>query len=275
MKKAGGIIGGILILVGAHLVQMIVAFLGLLAYSIISMILGNIKLDQMENWIMGIDIGIVLYLFALSSLVWIALFGIIYKSSRRMEGKTLVGSRVSLKNILILIIMGFGLQFLSSSALGVTFRIVPSLMEGYQELLNNLGMGKTIISFVNLALLSPIGEELIFRGVVFSHLKKYVSFFTANILQALFFGIFHFNIVQGTYAFVIGLVLGYIAQRFDSIKESILLHMAVNVSACLLLYILPDFMSSTLGGLFIMFVLSICLLVFSFKTVKIERDTVG
>ena len=50
----------------------------------------------------------------------------------------------------------------------------------------------------------------------------------ANVLQALFFGFFHMNIVQGLYAFLGGLAMGYIAHQYRTIKASILFHFFFN-----------------------------------------------
>lgn len=85
-------------------------------------------------------------------------------------------------------------------------------------------------------LLAPFGEELIFRGVIFYYAKKMMAdlenrkkaFWIANTVQALAFGLLHLNVVQSSYAFIIGLVLGYLAYRYQSIVPTILAHMLIN-----------------------------------------------
>ena len=74
-----------------------------------------------------------------------------------------------------------------------------------------------------------------------------MPFFAANVLQALLFGIYHGNLIQGTYAFVLGLVLGFTAEYFHSVWASILLHAFVNGSAELL-NLLPESITATLVG---------------------------
>lgn len=61
------------------------------------------------------------------------------------------------------------------------------------------------------------------------------SFHIANFLQALIFGLVHFNIIQGLYAFVIGLFLGCVREKYDSLLPAMLLHFAVNASSLFLL----------------------------------------
>jgi hypothetical protein len=77
-------------------------------------------------------------------------------------------------------------------------------------------------------LLAPVSEELIFRGVTLSHAKKFLPFWMANLFQAFLFGVFHMNMLQGTYAFCLGLFLGYLCEKGGNIYHSILLHMLFN-----------------------------------------------
>ena len=61
--------------------------------------------------------------------------------------------------------------------------------------------------------LGPIFEELVFRGAILSQLKKYGSVF-AIIMSSVFFGFFHQNPVQIPFAFMIGLVMAYVALEY-------------------------------------------------------------
>ena len=103
---------------------------------------------------------------------------------------------------------------------------------------------------------APMSEELIFRGVTLKYAARATPFFLANIFQALLFGAFHGNIVQGAYAFVAGLFCGYVCYKGGSLWLSILLHMMFNLWGAFA----PDFLSyagsSTILHLFIL-VLSI------------------
>ncbi len=60
------------------------------------------------------------------------------------------------------------------------------------------------------------------------------QFWAANAIQALLFAIMHFNIVQGSYAFLLGLLLGWLVWRTGQIRWAVLLHVAVNVSSYIL-----------------------------------------
>lgn len=96
-------------------------------------------------------------------------------------------------------------------------------------------MGMIADEDVNLALallatsvIVPILEELIYRGVVLGELRLFSSERSALIIQALIFGLIHANFIQSVYAFVLGLVIGYIYYKTESMLMSILTHMAFN-----------------------------------------------
>ena len=77
--------------------------------------------------------------------------------------------------------------------------------------------------------IAPILEEVVFRGVLMTNLKKY-GIKTAIIISSLFFGISHYNIYMVIPAFFIGIVLACVAYKY-SLKYSILLHVLMNIVA--------------------------------------------
>ena len=74
-----------------------------------------------------------------------------------------------------------------------------------------------------------------------------MPFMAANILQAVLFGIYHMNLIQGIYAFVLGFILGYTAEYFHSIWAAVLLHAFVNGSAEVLSWLPEELTESWLG----------------------------
>ena len=61
------------------------------------------------------------------------------------------------------------------------------------------------------------------------YLKKAgAGFWAANVIQAFFFGFAHLNLVQGTYAFFLGLTCGYVVLRYRSLLAGIAVHMVFN-----------------------------------------------
>ena len=142
---------------------------------------------------------------------------------------------ISFRGILLLLLAGLCLQLLSNLFLTLVFGIFPELMESYSQVLENLGMDSpTVLSLAYTVLVAPVTEELIFRGLTLRILEGAFPFWAANILQALYFGIIHGNLVQGGYAFLAGMVLGYLVKRNGTLAAGILCHFGVNLSGVLL-----------------------------------------
>ena len=109
---------------------------------------------------------------------------------------------------------------------------------------------ETLSMYVYAAIGAPIMEEIIFRGLVLRHLEPWGKNF-AIVMSAFLFGIFHGNVVQIPYAFLVGLVLGYVTIEHN-ILWAMVLHMINNmVLGDLINRILPVDIASLLLGLLI------------------------
>lgn len=137
--------------------------------------------------------------------------------------------------ILLIPVLGVTIQFMVSSVLTIIDIIAPSLMEKYTELMEQAGLNEiTAAMLISTVILAPISEELVCRGLVLRLAQKVsMKFWIINMIQAFAFGIMHGNLIQGTYAFLLGLVLGYIYQKFGNIWLCMLLHAAMNFSSIL------------------------------------------
>lgn len=80
-------------------------------------------------------------------------------------------------------------------------------------------------------LLVPFVEELAFRGVLYNRLKKYMTWGSAVVVSALAFGIYHQNMVQGAYAFLMGCLIAWCYERFGRFSVAVGAHALSNLSA--------------------------------------------
>lgn len=110
-------------------------------------------------------------------------------------------------------------------------------------------MGTAWAFFIFAAVVAPIFEEFVFRGVLLQALKPYGNglaiFFTG-----IFFGAFHGNLSQCFYAAAIGIALGYIADVTDSLIPTTVIHILVNSvsSGIALLMTTPSVQDYLLSG---------------------------
>lgn len=84
-----------------------------------------------------------------------------------------------------------------------------------------------IVQVILMAVIPPLVEEFVFRGLFFGAYKK-SGLLGAVIMSGLVFGFFHLNINQFCYAFVIGLVFAVMVEATGSIWSSVLAHFAIN-----------------------------------------------
>ncbi|MCR5249184.1 MAG: CPBP family intramembrane metalloprotease [Lachnospiraceae bacterium] len=90
-----------------------------------------------------------------------------------------------------------------------------------------------IFFFVGVA--APVFEECMFRGVLYSGLRKGASALQAVLVSALLFGLFHMNINQMLYAFLLGIFFALLRETTGSILPSVICHMTVNGGNALLI----------------------------------------
>lgn len=180
--------------------------------------------------------GVVIYILIAYQLVALWVFGIWYRKQIKTKEHRSFLEIIHGKTILWIALLGAALQLFTNLALQAAYMFVPQAIEHTAELLENAGIGEVnVFSMVATVILAPIVEELIFRGITMNLAKKAgAAFAVANVIQAVLFGIYHGNWVQGIYAGILGLVLGFAAQKYGSLYPSILLHLAYNLFASLL-----------------------------------------
>ena len=95
-------------------------------------------------------------------------------------------------------------------------------------LVNMLEGSNWIWSLIFAGILSPIIEEMMFRGVMLNKLRRYGDK-VAIITTAILFGLFHANFSQFFYAVALGMIFAYVALKTGTIKYSIIIHIVVNI----------------------------------------------
>ena len=98
----------------------------------------------------------------------------------------------------------------------------------YQNASNAFYGSSIWLELLGSAIITPILEELLHRGVVYGRLRRMMSMWPAVILSALVFAALHFNIVQFTYAFLLGIVFALFVEKTGHIYPAILAHIVAN-----------------------------------------------
>ena len=150
--------------------------------------------------------------------------------------REVAGRAFAPRTLVVVVVIAAGLNYGINCLLLSVNIAVPQALESYNQLMETAGLGVSPWANAAAVILAPLGEELIFRGVVFYYARRAVSgmknakaaFWIANIFQARLFGLYHMNLVQGIYAFIIGLALGYLCQRYRSVIPGMLAHLVFN-----------------------------------------------
>lgn len=91
--------------------------------------------------------------------------------------------------------------------------------------------GRGVWAFMAVVVIAPVLEEWICRGQIFGSLRSRYGVVRSLLLSALIFGLMHVQPVPVLNAFVLGLVLGFIYHKTNTLLSPILLHALYNGTA--------------------------------------------
>jgi hypothetical protein len=102
---------------------------------------------------------------------------------------------------------------------------------GFAEANSNFYGSTFALELISSALLTPVLEEMVYRGIIFARLKRMLGFLPAMVVSALIFAIMHFNLVQFVYAFLLGMVLAVFMEKTGHLYGAVLGHITANALA--------------------------------------------
>lgn len=148
----------------------------------------------------------------------------------------------------VIVVSAFGMFLWQGLLVDKVLGFFPDIAASYHELVEAGVRDGGIFSVLSTVITAPIVEELCCRGIMLECLLRAFTpgwrrglpnspatpaprvAIAAILLQALIFGIMHWNIVQSTYATVGGIVLGVVYWRCGDLRATMLFHMVVNGS---------------------------------------------
>ena len=172
---------------------------------------------------------------------------------------------LKLKNAGVIALVAVGM-------LSIAAMFAPDAINQFSELMEMAGLGEvTLVSVLATVIMAPLVEELMFRGVTVKLLEKAgAKFWLANIIQAVLFGVYHMNLVQGIYAAVLGLVLGYLGRRYKSLWAPMLMHLVFNGSS-ILISLFSEYLPENMITYIIFVVVGVVCMVGAFMIARTEK----
>ena len=89
--------------------------------------------------------------------------------------------------------------------------------------------GKSLFMMVFwMGIVAPVAEEMIFRWLVYLRLRDHFSVLVSAVISAAFFGIYHGNVLQAVYAFILGALFAWFLEMGGNKWTSVLMHNGAN-----------------------------------------------
>lgn len=172
-----------------------------------------------------------------SSAVSYANFGLLYLLAipigvailYKLPAVKIVKNNLSIKEMFCFLLVSFSFMYVGNLLSTGIISIISSILG--QSIINPVSdflMGNSLsLRILVVVILAPIVEEYLCRKLIIDRIVQYgewVAIFTSAIL----FGLFHQNLFQFFYAFLLGLVFGYVYVKTGKIIYTIVLHAVIN-----------------------------------------------
>lgn len=169
----------------------------------------------------------------LSAIGFIAGVAAVFRSARRMIAATAKDMRLMhlteepKKNFFLMeaaaVCLALGMNLLLELA-GVT-----GASATYTAVAESQYAASLFVGLVCYGVVSPVAEELLFRGILYGYLRRLLKPLAAIGVSAALFGLYHGNPVQGVYAFVMGCLIAYGYEYFGDFRMAAAVHMSANI----------------------------------------------
>lgn len=147
----------------------------------------------------------------------------------RLAGRKVLGVPKTLTPIAALLSV-FGFLLLAH---GISFMTLPLDLDDFGTTEQFAGMTKDFWSVLAICIVVPAAEEMVFRaGVLRKLLEAGFGKWLAIVTTAVAFGVFHGNPLQAIPAVLMGIALGWLYTKTNSLVLCLLAHIANNSLAC-------------------------------------------
>ncbi len=181
---------------------------------------------KLESEIMGYSTLIAMISNILSlAVVWLA-----FKIRKKKICEQIELRKCDFKMLFCATLCGISFSILSSTVV----QMIPfpdSMVESFAESHGALSKGNPIVGFISVVFLAPIVEEIFFRGLIHTRLKKGMNTVAAAIVSSLLFGVMHGEIIWIMATFLMGIMLVWVFEKTKSLLPCISIHVLNNAVA--------------------------------------------
>lgn len=211
------------------LVQVAVSLCALVFITIRVIVMGGLAgwdtfLQQVMSQVQASAISMTVWVDVLTVLIFWLIF--VIRKKKFFQQIRLV--RIKGATVWPLILLGLALNILLSNLLGM---LPEAWLSSYQDASDVLLRSVNVLTPLLLAVLGPITEEVLFRGLVYTRFARAMPRIAAAILASLLFGLMHGHPVWMVYSGLLGVVLCLVMERYGSLWGAIALHIAFNAGS--------------------------------------------
>ncbi len=204
--------------------------------------------------------GYSFYVSAFSAMIALGLLWLVFRLQNKNMRDEIVLNKIPYSLILPLILLGMGMSLATD---GVLQMLPGEILSAYSQASAVWASMPLIYTLLATGLCAPALEEIIFRGLIFTDLKKGMPSWAALLASAFLFGLCHGHPVWAAYAAIFGVVLGILTLSYHSILPGLLVHAVYNI--------LGSFTSYLEGSAFSLVLLLSGVLLISISTVWLHR----
>lgn len=144
----------------------------------------------------------------------------------------------------------------------------------YNELSGIIYSGPVWIMVLSIAVAAPVLEEFLYRGLIFKRLRTYLKPVPSMLISAFIFGIMHGNAVQFVYAFILGIFMAFVYEKFKTVWAAVIFHAGANLTSLVITLLLPEGGYTITMGTYMLLVvaeLAVVFLLLKLVDVKVDR----
>ena len=185
-------------------------------------------MTSMQNYVYELVMKYSMILTLISGILALVTFFVIMKARKKRPLADIGLTRINPWLALELFGLGAALNVFVTFAMA----IIPFPVEwvnSYIESSSVLADANVVVSIIVTVISAPIVEEVTFRGFMYGQLKGGMPMFAAMLISSWVFGMVHGDLIWFMYAFLLGIVLTYIAEKCGALTASIIVHMAFNL----------------------------------------------
>lgn len=192
----------------------------------------NLGYVQLMETIMGKMMESTLGINIVSALISIPILGYFFKKDKeKYAGMGLNQNYVPVCwwQYTAVVLMGIGACLVGNNLIYLTG--LNAVDPSYALASQYLYQGNWLLELVGLGILVPLEEELVFRGLIYKRMRETTSPMMSMVMISVIFAAFHGNLPQAVFAFIQGMLMCYLYEKYHSFLAPFIFHAASNLFA--------------------------------------------